>query len=587
MARKAWKPNSLRWEIASQFAGAHDLARQLHSSPLVAQILANRGVSDLQTASEFLDPKMSHLHDPEILAGCVTAAKRIKSAIDSGEKIVIYGDYDVDGMTSTAILHSCLKMVGASAEFYVPHRLDEGYGLSLAALEKIIDRGANLIITVDCGITAFDEVEFANSKGVDIIITDHHQLQDQVPNAYTLVHPLVENSQGELYPNPNICGAGVAFKLAWQLAREVCGSQRVDDKMRAFLLDATCLAALGTIADVVELIGENRAIARFGLLGLPHSKHIGLSAMLHSANLTEKQVNSFDVGFVLAPRLNAAGRMGHARLAVELLTTDCSERALEIAEYLKAQNTQRQKVERAITAEAVEMVQNEGLDQNHTKAIVLGSEDWHGGVIGIVASRLVDRFHRPTILFAFNDEGIGHGSGRSIQGFNIAAAMQKCSKKLISFGGHKMAGGCRVDRADLDQFAAEFGQYASENVPKENLIPPLDIDAQVDIYELDGNLAGQLDKLGPHGQGNRPPVVAVKNCQIIGAPKRIGKTGTHVSMLLSQGQNRIRVVGFGMGDLADMLLGVSNIDIAGEPMVNNFRGQTTVEIKLIDVKWDA
>lgn len=586
MARRAWKPDSLRWEVAPRYENAAELARQLHTSELVAQILANRGVVDLDSARDFLNPKMMHLADPATLAGAQKAAQRVAQAIENEEKIVIYGDYDVDGMTSTAILHACLKMLGATAEYYVPHRLDEGYGLSKASLEKICSAGADLIITVDCGITAIDEVAYAKSQGTDIIITDHHQPQSELPAAVAIVHPAIKNEANEDYANPDLCGAGVAFKLAWQIARVVAGQDRVDEKMRAFLLDATCLAALGTIADVVPLIGENRVLARFGLLGIPSCNNVGIQAMLHSANLVDKKLDSFDVGFVIAPRLNAAGRMGHARLAVELLTTDQPDRAMEIAEYLKAQNTQRQKVEREITKQAVEMVEDQRLNEDSSKSIVLGSDKWHGGVIGIVASRLVDRFHRPTILFAFNDKGIGHGSGRSIAGFNIADAMTACSEPLLSFGGHAMAGGCRVKQEDLENFADAFADYAGKYVPTEQLVPPLNIDALTHLGALDYDLAGQLEKLGPHGQANKPPLVAIENCQMIGAPRRIGKTGATVSMLLVQNGVRVRAVGFGMGDLADMLTGSETISIAGEPMLNHFQGRTSVEFRLADVKWE-
>ena len=437
MAARAWRPNQRRWVVAPPFEGAGDLARALRTSPLVATMLHNRGAGEPCAGGKFLTPKLSDLHDPLVLPGVETAARRIEQAVRDGEKIVIYGDYDVDGMTAVAILHRCLRMIGGDVEFYVPHRLEEGYGVNAEAVDKIVAGGAKLMVTVDCGITAAAEVARARQGGVDVIITDHHAPPETLPDATAVVHPALPGSD---YPNPGLCGAGVALKLAWQIAREVTGADRVTDELREFLLDATCLAALGTIADVVPLREENRALAVFGLRGLPGSSHPGLGALLESANLVNEKLDAYHVGFRLAPRLNACGRMGHAQLAVELLTTAGPQEARRIAQYLQQQNSERQKTEREITAQAIEMVRAQGLDGPESRAIVLASEDWHGGVIGIVASRLVDRFHRPAILIAINGDGTGQGSGRSIAGFDMHKALHACGEHLMSYGGHAMAG---------------------------------------------------------------------------------------------------------------------------------------------------
>jgi len=581
MASRAWRPKALRWVVAPPFDQADELARRLNTTPLVAQVLANRGMTDPEAAGQFLNPKLSDLHDPSLLAGAPAAAERIARAVRDGERIVIYGDYDVDGMTAIAILHACLRLLGAKPDFYVPHRLDEGYGVNAEAIEKIAADGVNLLITVDCGISAAGPLAAATEAGIDVIVTDHHSLPDALPDAVAIVHPAL----GEpAYPNVHLAGAGVAFKLAWQVARAVCGRDRVDEPMRDFLLDATCLAALGTIADVVPLVGENRSLAAFGLRGLPATKHPGLRALLESAKLTGEKLDAYHVGFLLAPRLNACGRMGHARLAVELLTGANEARARSIAEYLNQQNTKRQRVEREIAAEATERVVAEGLDGPDHRIIVLASENWHGGVIGIVASRLVEKFSRPAILVAVGDQG-GQGSGRSIPGFHMRDALAACAEHLQSFGGHAMAGGIRIAPDQIEPFARAMDGYALKHVPAEQLTPSLVIDAETTLAGLTYTATDHITRLGPFGQGNPRPVVAVRGVRMIAPAQRMGRSGKTVSLLVGEDNARVRCVGFSMGDLADLLAGVRVVDIAGTPTLNSFRGRTTVELQLKDVLW--
>ncbi|MBN1553318.1 MAG: single-stranded-DNA-specific exonuclease RecJ [Phycisphaerae bacterium] len=584
MARRAWRRNHRRWQVAPEYAGAADLAKHIRSAPLVAQVLHNRGLDDPDAAKAFLQPKLTDLHDPLELPGCAAAARRIARAVERKEPIAVYGDYDVDGMTSIAILHACLKLVNCPVTAYVPHRLDEGYGVNVEALRSLMSDGAKLIVTVDCGVCA-GEVFAEAGDGAEFIVTDHHALPERLPDVAAVVHPHLQ-SDGKTYPNPNLCGAGVAFKLAWQVARELCGETRVDETMREFLLEATCLAALGTIADVVPLVGENRTLATFGLRGLPAVKHVGLRALLESAKLTDTSLDAFHIGFVLAPRLNAAGRMGHAAQAVELLTTTDAARADEIAAWLASQNTERQKVERAIAEEARGMVVEAGLDGDSKRAIVLANENWHGGVIGIVASRLVDCFHRPTILIAVNGDGVGQGSGRSIPGFDIAEALCACDEHLLSHGGHAMAGGLKVLPAKIDAFAEAFGAYASDRIAPEQMIPALRVDAETTISSLGYNVVDLLEKMAPFGAGNPRPVIALRGCKLTCPPKRMGRTGQTVGMLLSQNGNTLRAVGFNMGDLADHLVGQETLDIAAEPMLNSFNGRTNVELRLRDVIWE-
>ncbi|MEI8189945.1 MAG: single-stranded-DNA-specific exonuclease RecJ, partial [candidate division NC10 bacterium] len=469
MASRAWTPNSLNWQVAPPFDQAADLARQARSAPLVAQVLANRGAATAEAAEAFLNPKLTDLHDPSLLAGAEQAAERLARAVRDSEKIVIYGDYDVDGMTGTAILHACLGMLGAKADFYVPHRLEEGYGVNADAVVKILAEGCDLLVTIDCGISAAGPLEQAVRAGVDVIVTDHHTPTPVLPRVSVIVHPALP---GELTPNPHLSGSGVAFKLAWQVAREIGGETRVDAAMREFLLNATCLAALGTIADVVPLVGENRALATFGLRGLPASKQAGIRALIESAALTGQSLGAYDVGFKLAPRLNACGRMGHARVAVEMLTGEDEARCRAIAKDLSQKNTERQEVERKIAAEAVDMVRARGLDAPGSRVIVLASSAWHGGVSGIVARRLVKQFHRPAVLIALNGSG-GQGSARSIPGFHMAQALEACGQHLVSFGGHAMAGGLRIEEEKVPAFVQAMSAYAASAVTERQMTSAL------------------------------------------------------------------------------------------------------------------
>ena len=579
----AWRPNAHRWAIAPPFDSAETLARRIGTAPLVAQMLHNRGIDDPEAAKAFLNPNLADLHDPDQLAGCAAAAKRVARAVAQKEKIVIYGDYDVDGITGVAILHEILTMVGADVDFYVPHRLDEGYGVNQEAIAALIADGVKLLITVDCGIGAVKPLRAATDAGVDVIVTDHHSLPEHLPDVCAIVHPAIPEGG---YPNTDLAGAGVAFKLAWQIAREICGNHRVDDAMRDFLLRATCLAALGTIADVVPLIGENRVLAVHGLWALPTVPQPGIRALINSAGLGGGKIDAYHVGFVLAPRLNACGRMGHARLAVELLTTAAGDRCDEIARYLARQNAQRQQVERAITQEAIEMVTSGGLDAPENRAIVLSSPDWHGGVIGIVASRLVRRFGRPAVLIAINGEGQGQGSGRSIPGFHIRDALADCAEHLAGFGGHAMAAGIRIEQERIEAFSDAFLRIAGEQISPEQLTPALSVDAETGFSALSYGVVDHIRRMAPFGQGNPRPVVVVRGCEVLSPPKRMGRSGSTVGLYLRQDGVSMRAVGFGMGELADALAGAGRIDVAAEPMFNTFNGATSVELKLCDVKWD-
>jgi len=577
----AWKPKQWRWEIAPVFEGAGNLARQLGTAPLVAQILHNRGIDGVEAGKAFLNPKLSGLHDPAELPGATAAAERIVRAVGADEPIVIYGDYDVDGMTATAILHACIHMIGGRADYYVPHRLEEGYGVNAEAMRKIVDGGAKLVITVDCGISAAEPIAEAAAAGVEVVVTDHHTPPEALPGAAVIVHPALEAGA---YPNADLSGAGVAFKVAWQIARAHCGSDRVTDELKEFLLNATCLAALGTIADVVPLLGENRVLATYGLRGLPSTTQPGLKALIASAGLAGQRLAAYDVGFKLAPRLNACGRMGHAREAVELLTGEDKARCREIAGSLAKQNAERQKTEREITQQAIALVEAGNLADDTHRVIVLANDAWHGGVIGIVASRLVGRFGRPAVLIALNGSG-GQGSARSIRGFSMVEALAACSEHLVSYGGHAMAGGLRIDPEKIPAFTDAMLAHAARTIDAQQLVPVLDIDTETKLGALNHTTLEHLSRLGPFGQGNPAPLVAVRGCKVLMPPRRMGVSGRTVGMLLADGSHRIRTVGFGMGDLADHLAGINTVDVAARPVLNTYNGRTSIELQLKDVVW--
>ena len=571
----------LRWEVAAPWPGAAEAARQLRLTPLIAQILHNRGLDEPDEIRRFLSPKLTDLHPPQLLSGIDAAADRICRAVRDKEKVCLYGDYDVDGMTGVAILYRCIAAAGGQVDYYVPHRIDEGYGVNAEAVEAIAADGAKLLVTVDCGVAAVEPLRRARQLGVDVIITDHHAPGPALPPAVAVVHPAMGDKP---YPNPNLSGSGVAFKLAWRLTQLLNGSERADEPTRRFLLEATTLAALGIIADVVPLVGENRVLASYGLKGLAATEHAGLRALLKSSGLTNTKLDSYDVGFRLAPRLNAAGRMGHAALAVELLARPQAARCDEIAAYLAQQNARRQQVERDILNQAVDMIARGDLPARADHAIVLSSAGWHGGVVGIVAARLVDRFARPAVVIALDGEH-GQGSARSIEGFHMRDALAACGEHLEGFGGHAMAGGLRLAAKQAPAFAAAFADYAAKNLSQELLTPRLRIDARVDLAALDVAVVERLEKLAPFGRGNPRPVVAVRGARLLSPPQRMGRQGTTVGFIVGDGQARMRCVGFRMADVADDLAGVRTIDVAGEPMLNRFSGRTSAELHLRDVRW--
>jgi single-stranded-DNA-specific exonuclease len=411
-----------RWRIASY--DPERVSQLQHSagiSAVVAQLLLGRGIDDPGVARQFLEAKLSELRDPEELPGASQAAEILHQAIRDGRRIVIYGDYDADGMTATAILLGCLRLLGAKPTFYVPNRIDEGYGLNHDALRSIAHDGGELVVTVDCGITSVAEAETAAELGLTLIITDHHQAADRLPQVAALVHPGLADRP---YPFPGLCGAAVALKLAWALCQRASQAKRVSEAMRNYLMQAVGLAAVGTVADVVPLVDENRVLVRHGLTCLRHFPTIGFKALEKVTGLDKKpHLDGEDIAFMIAPRLNAAGRLGQAPLAIELLSTDSPDRAQQLAEYIHGLNEQRQTLERSVYRAAHQQAREQG-DPRQAPALVLSSRGWHAGVIGIVAGRLAEKYHRPVVLISLDELGTkpGMGSGRSVPGFNLHEA---------------------------------------------------------------------------------------------------------------------------------------------------------------------
>ena len=569
------------WVISPASPEAQNLAKSLKVSNLVAQVLINRGITEQASCLSFLKPKLTGLFKPERMPGVTEAMPKIKEAIEKHQKITLYGDYDVDGITGISILWQILKLVGADVDFYIPHRLDEGYGLNEQALSSIAKNGTKLLITIDCGITAVEAVAAANGMKMDVIVTDHHHPGPELPEAAAIVHPALD----EKYPNQDSCGALVAYKLAWAIANEFNPGARLNPELRRFMLNATSLAAIGTVADVVDLRGENRIVTSYGLKSLPHCELPGIQALIETAELLGRGLDSYHIGFRLAPMLNAAGRMGHARLAVELLTSDSKIRAMQIGQYLKEQNEKRRSHERRILRQACELVTQRGLNHPDRKTIFLAGEMWHGGVVGIVASRIAEKYFRPTVMID-TSESIARGSARSIPGFDLFSAISACSEYLDQFGGHEMAAGVTLSSENVEPFAAALEEYAGQYLSQEDIIDKLNIDAEVKLSQLREKTVCQLEKLEPFGQGNPRPVFASRGVRLAAPPRTVGARNDHLQLVITDNATTVRCIGFRMGKLEKKLLENDYFNIAYEPQMNHYNGSSHVQFVISDISFD-
>jgi single-stranded-DNA-specific exonuclease len=570
------------WRLLPHDAGAIEaLARAAGCSPVVAQLLLNRQMRDGASAIQFLSAPLKGLIEPERLPGMPEAVERITAAIAKKKRICVYGDYDVDGVSGTAILLTILRMLEADVDFHVPHRLEDGYGLNNDALRKQAEAGTSLVVTVDCGIASVAEADEARRLGLELIITDHHEPKDRLPDAAVLVHPRLPGD----YPWGGLSGAGVAFKLAWALCKVASGSDKVGPRQREFLLDALAMAALGTVADVVPLHEENRIFVRHGLARLKQKPSLGLQALLKSANLHEKaELTSTDVAYTLAPRLNAAGRLGSARLAVELLTTPSLQRATDLAIYLEQQNQLRQTVERRILKEAREMLERP--EYASAPALVLASTSWHAGMIGIVAGRLTDSHGRPVLMIALGENGqLAPGSGRSVPGFRLHEALQACSEHLVTHGGHATAAGFKIEPRRLDDFRRRFCDVAAAHFGAAPPAPTLMLDAEVPLAALTAKVVDSMAQLEPFGAGNPQPLFLAGNLQIVGEPKRVGGGERHLSFRVRQERTEMRAIAFGLADRLDELLSAEGkCCLAFTPKINEWQGMRRVEMEVKDLR---
>jgi len=572
-----------RWSPAPpQPLLAENLAAQLKISPLLAQCLVNRGHGEPAVIENFLQPRLKHLADPFLLPNMAAAVERLLRAHEEKEPLVIFGDYDVDGVTSTALLVEVLRCLGWTVEFYLPHRMDEGYGLSRDGVENCLKKfPVKLLLAVDCGSTAVETIAWLRERDVDVIVLDHHQISNPAPAAVALVNPQLSdpvqigNRQPATGNFHELCSAGLAFKLAHALikhGRETNLPGAAEFDLRS-LLD---LVALGTIADLVPLIGENRILVSAGLEKLSTTKRPGLVALKEVAQCPP-QLGAYEVGFQLAPRLNAAGRLETAEVALHLVLAPDLQRAMPLAQELDLRNRERQKIERGISDEAIGVVRSK-FDAQKDFVIVEGRLLWHIGVVGIVASRVLQQFYRPTFIIGGEGEA-WRGSGRSIAGFDLAAALRACDDLLIRHGGHAMAAGVTIHPDKLDAFRARLNEIARRSLKPDDLQPPLRLDAEVGLKEISFSMLAELDRLKPMGQGNPPVQFFARGVTHSRPLQRMGADKQHVKMWVTDGAVTHECVWWGAGTGS---LPVGKFDLAFAPQANEYNGRTTVQLKVLD-----
>ncbi len=571
--RELTYPVQKRWEVASKkdFASAFH-PKELRISPVTAQILANRGFTHPDQLRRFLYPALAHLPDPATMKDMPRAVSRILHAIRENEKITLFGDYDVDGTTSVALLYLFLKGCGARVDFYIPHRIQEGYGLNSEALHRIYDQGAKLLITIDCGVSNHDEVRWAMENGLEVIITDHHEVPEILPSALAVINPKQKDCP---YPFKFLAGVGVAFNLVIALRSalraEGYWKENGEPNLRRFL----DLVALGTIGDVVPLIGVNRIFAKFGLEELTVSERPGLVALKEITSLKGALVDPHSIYFRLAPRMNAAGRLKDAHEVVRLLICDDAQEARDIASRLDQMNSQRQRIEERILQEARGMMApTSGVSP--PKSIVLSSPDWHPGVIGIVAARLSEEYQRPTILIALG-ETKGKGSGRSPEFFPLYQGLKACAGCLENFGGHEFAAGLVIRRDRIGEFTRAFERIVQERMNGEAMIPRVRIDTLARLDELDDILLADLDALSPFGPDNPEPVIAMENVRVVDSWK-VGNG--HLKMKVQEGSAIREAIGFGMAPWQSLARGP--LRMAFSPQVNTYQGRRMLQLKIVD-----
>jgi len=564
-----------RWEsLACDDAAAEALAAALKISPVVAKLLCQRGLADPELADRFLNPSLDHLHDPMLLADMGVAVDRILGAIARKEKIAIHGDYDVDGVTSTVILRRALELLGGNVIHFIPERLKDGYGLQPVAIERLHADGVALVISVDCGIRGAEAGRRARELGVDLIITDHHEPDTELPPALAVINPKRRDCS---YPDKYLAGVGVALKLVQALCRRAGR----DKLMPGFIK----VAAIGTLADVVPLVGENRVIAKLGLDLLTKGPHkVGLRALIDVCGLTGKTIDSYHIGFMMAPRVNAAGRMSTPDIAARLFLADDEalvEEVRQLALVLDGENVKRQEEEAEILAQAKKIVTTDP-EVGARSILVVAGEGWHRGVIGIVASKLQDAFHRPAIVLSVED-GIAHGSCRSFSRFDMLGALERCAHLMTRFGGHKQAAGLTMDASRIRELRLAVNDIADETLGPDDLMPRLRIDGGLAFREITGGVAAGIMSLAPFGAGNPRPVFAARGVEIIDGPRKLKER--HLKMSLKQEGRIFRAVAWRAAERHDFLNEhKAALDVAFSLEQNQYNGNTYVELTLADLK---
>ena len=551
------------------------LARELSIPLPVAKVLVSRGYSSRSAAHEFLNPRLSNLGDPFNLPGMEVAVTRTWTAIEQGTSILVYGDYDVDGVCSTALVVSVLRELGARVSPFLPHRINDGYGLGTETLRRCIDTyHPGLIITVDCGTGSCDAVKMAQEEGVDVIVTDHHESEGEPAKALALVNPKF----GDDDDARTLAGAGVAFKFCHALVKRGMQTQK-EAASRIDLRTFMDLVAIATVADIVPLVGENRILVRHGLARLNETPRPGVSALLEIAGVNSN-VETHHIGFVIGPRLNAAGRLGGANSALELLLSDDHGESRHLANELDAANRERREIEeRIFKAAAAEIVPR--FDEENTFGLVVGQEGWHLGTIGIVAARLCKRFYRPSIVIGFGEDGQGRGSCRSIDRVDILEVLRACDDLLITYGGHKMAAGLEITSRNFEAFRDRFNTACAGMLEGVSLIPVQQVDAWIALGEADQLLIDALATLRPMGAGNPMPIWGVRNVRLASPPKRVGKDSRHLKMTVAKGGSQLDAIGFNLGQIEPP---VGEMDMVFQLNENTFRGRTMIQMNVKDLR---
>ncbi|MFC1566051.1 single-stranded-DNA-specific exonuclease RecJ [Candidatus Neomarinimicrobiota bacterium] len=563
----------MKWQFLNPDPkSVNQLKKEFKSSEIIARVLANRGIKSVMSSKNFFDPQLNQLNNPYEMQDMDIATDRIIDAIKSKIPIMIYGDYDVDGTTGASLLYLAFTELGANVIPYIPNREKEGYGLSKIGIEKAKESNVKLIVTCDCGINAFEPIRYANSLKIDVIITDHHIPDDTLPTAFAILNPKRIDCD---YPFKGLCGGGVAFKLACALSEKM---NQPEDLMYKYL----DLVTLGTCADMVVIKDENRVIVKHGLKLLSSGSKPGIISLLKLVGLDNKSISVGQIVFGVAPKINAAGRLGDANRSVELLTTSDKQRAKLLAKELIQENQKRQIIQQEVVDAAFNII-NANIDLKSERAIILAGKEWHPGVIGIVASKVKEEFHRPSVVISFDKNGIGKGSARSISGLDLYEALATSSKYLVDFGGHSMAAGLTITEKSYEKFKNKFTKYVNKTITNEHLIPSIKLEGLIKLKDIDSRFIDFLDKLAPYGPGNMRPSFASRRLEIVGNPRVIGN-GDHIIFKVRQSQKVISAIGFNMSAHYEKLIKGLPIDLAYVVEVNEWQGRELVQLNVRDIK---